>query len=78
MKNSILLLKTLLLSTSSRNIYRHTRDKKKNIWSFSSIRMNGECTETKMLINIPHKWLWTLIHDRINTEVCICFFSNFL
>lgn len=41
---------------------------------------NGECSEeTKMLINIiPHKWLWTLIHDRINTEVCICFFSNFL
>ena len=29
MKNSILLLKTLLLSTSSRNIYRYTRDKKK-------------------------------------------------
>lgn len=29
MKNSILLLRTLLLSTSSRNIYRHTRDKKK-------------------------------------------------
>ena len=36
MKNSILLLKTLLLSTSSRNIYRHTRDKKKKrkiIWN---------------------------------------------
>ena len=29
MKNSILLLKTLLLSTGSRNIYRYTRDKKK-------------------------------------------------
>lgn len=44
--------------------------------------MNGGWVEeAKMLIKIiPHTWLWTLIHDRINTQVYIYFFSklNFL
>lgn len=40
--------------------------------------MNGEVTEkTKVLVKIiPHGWLWTLIHDRMNTQFYIYFFSK--